>query len=91
MTSLYFGTLSQTGVPADEAVVRSTAPVFDRDAPAAMQSDMPMPQEVETDPNPHLGMVNRQMASKWFPSVKVPPFWKASVDEIGRASCRERV
>lgn len=81
MTSLYFGTLSQQGVPADEAVVRSTAPVYDRDAPAAMQADMPMPQEVETDDNPLLGLVNRQKASKWFSREKYVPFWKGAVDD----------
>lgn len=80
MTSLYFGILGG-GVPADEKVVRNTAVPYDRDAPAAMMDDQPQQQEVDTDPNPMLGMVNRQKASKWFPSIKVPPFWKASVDD----------
>jgi hypothetical protein len=65
MTSLFLGMLNNTGVPADEAVVRSTATPVYMDAPAAMQEDMPEMQEVETDPNPDLGMVNRQLASKW--------------------------
>lgn len=66
MTSLMFGTLvSGTGVPADEEVVRSTATPVEHDAPAAMQDDMPEPGEVETDSNPHLGMVNRSLASTW--------------------------
>jgi hypothetical protein len=65
MTSLMFGTLNTIGVPADEEVVRSTATPVEMDAPAAMQEDMPVQSEVETDHNPHLGMVNRQLASKW--------------------------
>lgn len=78
--NLQFGLLTQ-GVPADEKVVRNTAVPVDPDAPAAMQQDQPQQQEVETDHNPNLGMVNRQLASKWFPSIKFPPFWKPSVDD----------
>lgn len=66
MTSLFLGQLTATGVPADETVVRSTATPVEVDAPAAMQDDMPEPNEVETDHNPNLGMVNRQLASKWY-------------------------
>lgn len=67
MTSLMFGQLqTETGVPADEKVVRNTATPVDVDAPAAMQDDMPEQQEVETDPNPDLGMSPRQLASKWI-------------------------
>jgi hypothetical protein len=73
VTSLMFGTLSSTGVPADEEVVRSTATPVEMDAPAAMQEDMPEQQEVETDPNPHLGMVNRQLASKWVEGQQSVP------------------
>lgn len=80
MTSLMFGQLSSIGVPADEKVVRSTATPVDDDAPAAMQTDMPEPQEVETDHNPDLGMVNRQLASRWFPSIKTRPIHQGEVD-----------
>lgn len=65
MTSIMFGTLNSIGVPADEKVVRNTATPVEHDAPAAMQEDMPEPNEVETDHNPHLGMDTRQLASKW--------------------------
>ena len=65
MTSLFMGGIIQDGVPADEEVVRSTATPYEHDAPAAMQQDMPEQQEVETDKNPDLGMVNRQLASMW--------------------------
>lgn len=65
MTSLFMGSVIADGVPADEEVVRSTATPYEHDAPAAMQDDMPEQQEVETDGNPDLGLVNRQLASKW--------------------------
>jgi hypothetical protein len=81
MTSLFMGQLVSTGVPADETVVRSTATPVEPDAPAAMQDDQPMPQEVETDPNPHLGMVNRTLASKWSEGVRATPAWIPQVDD----------
>jgi hypothetical protein len=80
MTSLMFGQLSSIGVPADEEVVRSTATPVDINAPAAMQEDMPEPEEVETDHNPNLGMVNRQLASKWFASIRTRPIHQGEVD-----------
>jgi hypothetical protein len=79
MTSLFFGTLVGTGVPADEAVVRSTATPVDKDAPAAMQVDMPEMSEVETDKNPNLGMVNRQLGSKWIDRTRGIPSWLGKV------------
>jgi hypothetical protein len=79
MTSLFFGTLIGSGVPADEKVVRSTATPVDKDAPAAMQNDMPEMSEVETDKNPALGMVNRQLASKWIDRERSTPAWMGIV------------
>lgn len=79
MTSLFFGTLIGSGVPADEAVVRATAVPVDKDAPAAMQTDMPEMSEVETDKNPALGMVNRQLASKWIDRERGVPNWLGKV------------
>lgn len=79
MTSLFFGTLIGSGVPADEAVVRATAVPVDKDAPAAMQTDMPEMSEVETDKNPALGMVNRQLASKWIDRERGVPSWIGKV------------
>lgn len=70
MASLYYGLVSATGVPADEKTVRSTATPVDINAPAAMQDDMPEMGEVETDPNPDLGMSTRQMASNWHEGVE---------------------
>jgi hypothetical protein len=81
MASIMFGTLSTTGVPADEKVVRSTATPVDHNAPAAMQTDMPQMSEVETDHNPNLGMVNRQLASRWFERIRSRPEWKQRVDD----------
>jgi hypothetical protein len=80
MTSLFFGQLSSIGVPADEKVVRATAVPVEQDAPAAMQRDMPEMSEVETDQNPNLGMVNRQLSSKWFPRLRSRPAWQPEVD-----------
>lgn len=74
MTSLYFGLL-RDGVPAEEKVVRSTAEPYEHDAPAAMQDSRPDPQEIPTDTNPDLGMVNRQLASHWVASEKSVPAW----------------
>lgn len=81
MTSLMMGQLWTTVVPADEATVRATAvPVF-HDKPAAMADDMPVMSEVETDHDPNLGMVNRQVASKVGGGEKYAPFW---ADEVNR-------
>lgn len=80
MTSLFFGQLSSSGVPADEKVVRSTATPVELGAPAAMQEDMPQMGEVETDPNPNLGMVNRQLSSKWIDRFRSVPSWIFRVD-----------
>ena len=66
MTSIMFGQMqTELGVPADEKVVRNTATPVDMNAPAAEQDDMPEQQEIETDPNPDLGMSPRQLASHW--------------------------
>lgn len=79
MTSLYFGML-RNGVPAEEKVVRSTAEPYEPDAPAAVMDSMPDQQEVATDKNPDLGMVNRQLASHWVPSEKSAPAWRENAD-----------
>jgi hypothetical protein len=81
MASIMFGTLSTIGVPADEKVVRNTATPVDVDAPPAMQDDMPEMGEVETDPNPNLGMSPRQMASKWFDRIRSRPGWIPQVSD----------
>lgn len=74
------GQLWSTVVPADEAVVRATAvPVF-MDKPAAMAEDMPLMGEIETDHDPNLGMVNRQVAPKVGGHEKYAPFWAGNVN-----------
>lgn len=80
MTSLYFGLL-RDGVPAEEKTVRSTTEPYDRDAPAAQQDSMPDFQELPTDPNPNLGMVNRQLGSHWIQGIRNAPFWRKKVDD----------
>jgi hypothetical protein len=83
MTSLFFGQLNTAGVPADEKIVRSTTAVVQVDAPPAMQDDMPMQSEVETDPNPLLGLTTRQMASKWVEGDQFVP--EIQLDQLARA------
>lgn len=82
MTSLFMGGVVSSGVPADERVVRSTAVPYERDAPAAMQDDMPEPNIIETDPNPHLGMDQRQLASKWHEGSRGVPSWDWEVAQL---------
>lgn len=79
MTSLMMGHLWTTIVPADEEVVRRTAVPYEHDKPAAMANDMPVMSEVETDHDPNLGMVNRQLASKFHPSERSAPAWAEQV------------
>ncbi len=74
MTSILFGQMqTETGVPADEKVVRNTATPVTVDAPPAMADDMPEQQEIETDPNPTLGMSSRQVASAWHEGQSATP------------------
>lgn len=80
MPSLFFGQLSSIGVPADEIVVRSTATPVELNAPPAMQQDMPEMSEVETDHNPNLGMVNRQLSSKYIDRERSTPSWIPEVN-----------
>lgn len=72
---------SRDGVPADENVVRRNTYPVEADAPPAEAKGMPEPQEVETDPNPHLGMVGRQVASDWHEPEQYSPFWGPTVDQ----------
>lgn len=79
MTSLMMGQLWSSVVPADEAVVRRTAVPYEADKPAAVASDMPVMGEVETDHDPNLGMVNRQVASHWIEGQQGVPSWANQV------------
>lgn len=81
MTSLFFGHLSNTPVPADENVVRMTTSVVQMDAPAAEQEHAPEFNEYESDPNPTLGLATRTLASKWTQGEKQEPEWKERVDD----------
>lgn len=81
MTSLMMGHLMQSAVPADEKVVRNTAVPYFADKPAAVADDMPVMGEVETDHDPNLGMVNRQVASHWIPSERGVPAWAEQVGD----------
>src|SRR6478736_2351548 len=73
MSTLYWGALSDVGVPQDiEKVTRNTFPV-QVDAPPAEKQDAPDLNEVETDPNPELGYTGHQLASSWHQPEKAPP------------------
>lgn len=81
MTSLLYGSVSHTGVPADENIVRMTTAPVTPDAPPAMADHAPDPNQVETDPNPLLGMSTRQLASTWHEGQQYSPSWAGSVDD----------
>ena len=77
MPSLFFGMLSNVGVPQDEKKVRATTGEYELNAPPAEQDGMPDRNEVVTDKNPDLaGLVNRQKGSMWVAPVKSAPFWE---------------
>ncbi len=80
MTSLLFGTIRDSTPPADEAIVRSNTYVVRNDSPAAAAQGAPEWNEQETDPNPDLGMVNRQVASFWHQPEQSVPFNQGLVD-----------
>lgn len=81
MPNLLFGLVGNTAIPTDEKVVRSTATPVVQDAPAAMQDSPPdFNERPQGDPNPNLGIVNRQTASHWVQGEKYSPFWEQAVD-----------
>lgn len=70
MSTLLYTLGDETGTPADSNIVRSTTAKVYLDAPAAEADAPPDFEEVNTDPNPNLGMVNRQLASEWHQPIK---------------------
>lgn len=80
MTSLLYGAVSTGGVPADEKIVRMTTAPVTPDAPPAMADTAPDHNEVETDPNPLLGLATRQVASTWHEGKQFTPSWIPAVD-----------
>lgn len=82
MPNMLFGLIGNAGTPADEKVVRSTATPVDNTAPAAVQDHVPdFNEKPDTDDNPNLGIVNRQLASLWVEGQQYPPFWGDEVAE----------
>lgn len=81
MSSLFMGSIIYNAAPVDEAVVRTTAVPVEHDAPAAVMDSAPDRNEVTTDPNPHLGMVNRTLASAWHAPEKTAPGWIGQVSD----------
>lgn len=80
MSTLLYGMVREEP-PADQNVVRSTAPVVEHDAPPAEYQGPPQMEDVQTDPNPHLGMVNRQLAPDYTDSEQYAPWHAADVDD----------
>jgi hypothetical protein len=80
MTSLFVGSQRESSPPADENVVRRTTFVVHNDEPPAEAKGAPEWNDQETDPNPELGMVNRQVASDWHQPEQYTPFWNGLVD-----------
>lgn len=82
MSSLFMGAIASSAPPPSEEVVRNTAtPVIPDQAPAEA-SHAPDINEVMTDSNPNLGMVNRTLASAWHQPQKYAPSWAPDVDAV---------
>jgi hypothetical protein len=101
MSTLFWGQ-NRDAIPADENVVRRTTDPVRTDAPAAEMEGRPEYNETETDANPDLGMVNRQVASDWNATTKYSPSWAGTanptesfayvnsrIDSVGTAAERE--
>lgn len=85
MSTLFYGVM-RDGVPGDSNVVRMTTAPYNIDAPPAEQQNPPEQGEVETDSNPDLGLVNRQLASDWHPAA-----YPARPDWLDRASDQSHI
>lgn len=79
MPSMLWGEM-RGDVPGDENVVRRGTFKVSQDTPAAEAVGAPDRNEVETDSNPELGMVNRQVAGDYHESEQYSPFWSGQVD-----------
>lgn len=101
MSTLFYGQFRRP-VPTDENVVRATTEAVDPNAPPAEMEGAPEFNEVETDPNPNIGLENRQLASDWHASQQYPPSWASRanptesfayvnerIDKVGTAAQRE--
>lgn len=81
MSTLLYA-LDRGPIPANEQVVRSTTEYVDDNKPAAEMPEAPEFEEVMTDPDPGLGMVNRQLASHWVQTEKYAPSWAKEATSI---------
>lgn len=101
MSTLFWGQYRDS-IPTDENIVRSTTEYVQTDAPPAEMEGPPEFNELETDSNPNLGMVTRQVASDWHASEQYSPSWADTanptesfayvnerMDKIGTAAARE--
>lgn len=101
MSTLLWGQYKDA-IPVEENIVRSPTEYVTPNAPPAEADGPPEFNEVETDSNPALGMVTRELASDWHASEKYSPAWAATsnptesfnrvngrMDAVGTAAERE--
>jgi len=81
MPSLMFGTISQGDIPRDENTVRANTYPVSQDDPPAVEPHVPEFESIDSDGNPNLGMVTRQLAPYYIPGTKYAPFWADAVDQ----------
>lgn len=89
MSTMLFGMIGD-GVDADENVVRRNTYVVHADAPPAEAQGAPDWNELETDPNPELGMVGRQVASDFHGRVQYAPNWTDDSAVISGAEAQQQ-
>lgn len=81
MSTLLYA-LDRGPIPANEQIVRSTTEYVNDNKPAAEMPDAPSFNEVETDPDPGLGLNQRQLASHWVERDKYAPGWAGEATSI---------
>lgn len=87
MTSLLIGAFDTGAIPVDENTVRNTATPVEVDGEAAEQEAAPSwNQPHETDTNPNLGMVNRQLGSHTIAMQRFVPSWLNEVNSNADAN-----
>jgi hypothetical protein len=74
--NMFYGVVSNAGVPADEQEVRATTELVDVDAAPAVMHDAPVTGQLETDSSPGIsGIHNHQLASQWVDGQQFTPSW----------------
>jgi hypothetical protein len=86
MPSILFGQLQDADIPIDENAVRSTATPVDPGRDAADIDNAPEFNELDTDPNDHVGMSTRGVSGDYTPIEKFSPSWSDDVDQAHNAN-----